>query len=327
MASDWIKLRSGLRRHPKVIAMSRHLSGTVAFRKWWVENMGFSRHEITENVTGASVTSVTSSHIPRVTVCGLADVWAAMNGVVKADGHTPFLALSDLDDIAEIPGFGKAMAQVGWVIVNDDESISFPNFNEFNTPEKERAQPKTPAERAADYRRRKKEAEEAAAKAEPEPVTIVTSRHAEKRREDKSTFSKDDKSSLPSPPKNDGNDLLKFETEDLTSKPKVETEVVELWNSTGFLPKIQTMTAARKAALGKRLKESFFVENWKTAILAMEHSPFLLGQNDRGWKADFDWFLKPGTVTKIMEGKYSTAKPSTLTNSPEFDENYTVVTD
>ena len=33
-------------------------------------------------------------------------------------------------------------------------------------------------------------------------------------------------------------------------------------------------------------------------------SPFCLGAGSRGWKADIDWFLRPDTVTRIMEGKY-----------------------
>jgi len=38
-------------------------------------------------------------------------------------------------------------------------------------------------------------------------------------------------------------------------------------------------------------------------------SPFLLGENDRGWRADIDWFLRPDSVTRILEGKYRTDKP------------------
>jgi hypothetical protein len=33
-------------------------------------------------------------------------------------------------------------------------------------------------------------------------------------------------------------------------------------------------------------------------------SDFLCGKNDRGWRADFDFFIKPETHIKIMEGKY-----------------------
>ena len=36
--------------------------------------------------------------------------------------------------------------------------------------------------------------------------------------------------------------------------------------------------------------------------------PFLVGDNDKGWRADLDWFLRPDSVTKILEGKYTRSK-------------------
>ncbi|OGO86148.1 MAG: hypothetical protein A2Y22_08580 [Clostridiales bacterium GWD2_32_59] len=36
--------------------------------------------------------------------------------------------------------------------------------------------------------------------------------------------------------------------------------------------------------------------------------PFLNGDNDRGWKADFDWLLKETNMLKVLEGKYSSEK-------------------
>jgi hypothetical protein len=40
------------------------------------------------------------------------------------------------------------------------------------------------------------------------------------------------------------------------------------------------------------------------ALNRVAKSSFCRGQNERGWKADIDWFLKPDTLTKILEGKY-----------------------
>lgn len=40
------------------------------------------------------------------------------------------------------------------------------------------------------------------------------------------------------------------------------------------------------------------------AIHALETSPFLRGDNDRGWKADFDFLLQPKSFTKLIEGTY-----------------------
>ena len=40
------------------------------------------------------------------------------------------------------------------------------------------------------------------------------------------------------------------------------------------------------------------------ALDRVRSSSFCRGQNDRGWRADLDWFLRPDTVTKLLEGKY-----------------------
>ena len=33
-------------------------------------------------------------------------------------------------------------------------------------------------------------------------------------------------------------------------------------------------------------------------------SAFCLGSSQSGWRADFDWFLKPSTHLRVMEGRY-----------------------
>jgi hypothetical protein len=57
-----------------------------------------------------------------------------------------------------------------------------------------------------------------------------------------------------------------------------------------------------------RINDEFFAANWKTAMDKISKIPFCMGQNDRGWKASFDWFLTPDAVVKIIEGKYDALK-------------------
>jgi len=173
MAGDWIKMRRGLRHDPKVIAMARELSGRRDFMNWWSDPVRVTCHEhVTEIVTFSNVT--------RVTVCALLDVWASLNNTLGQDGKAPFMCLQDIDDIAEIPGFGDAMRLVGWVLELDDSSLVFPNFSENNSPSKSRSSnAKSDAERAKAYRDKKR--------LEKESLQSVTpSRHVtpEKRRED-----------------------------------------------------------------------------------------------------------------------------------------------
>lgn len=95
-----------------------------------------------------------------------------------------------------------------------------------------------------------------------------------------------------------------------------EDEIFKLWNSFRELQKIAKVSAERKAKAKIRLRDSFFREHWKSAIEKIAKTPFLLGQNDRGWTADIDWFLKPESLTRIVEGKYASTPPTTQANQP-----------
>ena len=64
------------------------------------------------------------------------------------------------------------------------------------------------------------------------------------------------------------------------------------------------MTASRIKSLKARLRDSWWCENWRSALDRGSGSAFLRGANDRGWIIDFEFFLRPDTATKILEGKY-----------------------
>ena len=81
-------------------------------------------------------------------------------------------------------------------------------------------------------------------------------------------------------------------------------EVFDEWNKIQGTTHSLLISTKRRAALEARLKEPFFVANWKSAMVKVSKSPFCLGQGDRGWIATFDWFIKPDSVVRIMEGKY-----------------------
>lgn len=79
-------------------------------------------------------------------------------------------------------------------------------------------------------------------------------------------------------------------------------EILDAWNEA--MGAKARMTKKRRASIKTRLADSWWRDNWQEALLKARGSPFLTGDNDRGWKADLDFFLKPDTVTKISEGKY-----------------------
>ncbi len=86
--------------------------------------------------------------------------------------------------------------------------------------------------------------------------------------------------------------------------PKRLPEVFEAWNEIKGVTHARQMTDNRKKSLRARLADSTWCQNWKPAMSRVAKSAFCTGANDSGWRADIDWFLRPDTVTKVMEGKY-----------------------
>jgi hypothetical protein len=82
---------------------------------------------------------------------------------------------------------------------------------------------------------------------------------------------------------------------------------VELWNAFAKergLPQVQQITKPRTAALNARLPTIGGIDGFKVLLEQIAKCPHLLGHNERGWRCDFDWVLKPNNFVKIMEGNY-----------------------
>jgi uncharacterized protein YdaU (DUF1376 family) len=69
-------------------------------------------------------------------------------------------------------------------------------------------------------------------------------------------------------------------------------------------PEVQKFTPPRRAALSQRIADVGGVDAWMDAITRASSSPLLTGQNNRSWRADFDWLSKAANFTKLMEGNY-----------------------
>jgi len=103
--------------------------------------------------------------------------------------------------------------------------------------------------------------------------------------------------------------------------PAENQDAKDLWNQMAEragLAKVQRLTETRRKALAARLKECDGLEGWKDALAKVEASPFLTGENDRNWKADFDFVVRSAKFTKIMEGSFD-GKRAAIGNSIEQD--------
>jgi uncharacterized protein YoaH (UPF0181 family) len=68
-------------------------------------------------------------------------------------------------------------------------------------------------------------------------------------------------------------------------------------------------TKGRVPALRARLKDAGGLDGFRDALAKARASPFLTGENDRGWRADLDFLLQARSFNKLMEGGYD-AKPN-----------------
>ena len=84
-------------------------------------------------------------------------------------------------------------------------------------------------------------------------------------------------------------------------------EALEAYNGLAAelsLPTITKFSANRRSKLAARLRDCGGIAGWKAALAKIRGSPFCLGDNDRGWKADFDFLLQEQSFIRLMEGRY-----------------------
>lgn len=76
------------------------------------------------------------------------------------------------------------------------------------------------------------------------------------------------------------------------------------------LPKCLKITEKRKVAINKCLKEKINEEVFRQICIKANQSDFLIGENDRNWKADFDFVTRSDKAMQILEGKYENRQKS-----------------
>jgi hypothetical protein len=88
------------------------------------------------------------------------------------------------------------------------------------------------------------------------------------------------------------------------------------------LPQAITATGKRQAGIKSRLAEHG-EEGWRKAVAAVERSSFCRGENNRGWRADIGFMIRPDNFAKLIEGGFdpkgitpigrATSRPMTVT--------------
>ena len=144
MASDWIKMRTDIYRDPKVCMMADNLMQKDGDLAAYVDQNTQNQMNVTRNV------------MRNVTVGALVTVWGVTRHRGERDGDNLILrgcSLAVVDDIADMPGFGEAMASVGWA-EESPQGVVFPRFfGEHNVDPTENSRSKN-AERQKRFRER-----------------------------------------------------------------------------------------------------------------------------------------------------------------------------
>lgn len=147
MAGDWIQMRVWLEKDPRLVAMADVLAVNRQFINW-----------LTDPVRRTCERTAYEHVTPRVTralcVTALLVTW----GTAREQGRrsdddliVDFMDADSLSEITDLPGFGAAMVEVGWLIENEDGSATFPKF--FRQKESPHARLSN-AERQRRYRER-----------------------------------------------------------------------------------------------------------------------------------------------------------------------------
>lgn len=85
-------------------------------------------------------------------------------------------------------------------------------------------------------------------------------------------------------------------------------EILKLYHAVlPELPRVVKLSEKRKTQIKARWMESDktkSLEWWKSFFELVHKTPFLMGENGRGWKADLEFLTRQEPFLKVIEGKY-----------------------
>ncbi|APW38470.1 hypothetical protein RD110_15725 [Rhodoferax koreense] len=319
MAESWIRMRGSLVNNPKVIKMARVLLADAEFMEWFgCDGVTSASRCVTER--HASVTRRHVSVVTRVTVGALVPLWSMVRECASSDETLRDITLFEVDEMAGVPGFGRAMVAVGWLLEQADGSLQFPNFGEHNTITESRStEAKTPAERAREYRERKRKESDSE---HHDSVTLDSSRGVTHASRDAVTQKRDASRDTVTTEKS-----REEKKNTSTSTAKLPTcpndTIVSIYHEVlPELPSVRLMTVKRKRAMatlwswvltskksdGSRRAESAdqAVEWLRNYFERARDNDFLMGRTPRNgehanWQCDIDFLLSEKGMKQVIE--------------------------
>ena len=109
---------------------------------------------------------------------------------------------------------------------------------------------------------------------------------------------------------NDNNDNNDNNIFNIFSNEKIFVPLLQKWNSlSSTVPKVSNLKkdTQRYRMITQRIAD-YGEETVLKAIDNIKDSPFLLGNNNKGWVITFDWFIRPNNFVKVLDGNYINKK-------------------
>ena len=119
-------------------------------------------------------------------------------------------------------------------------------------------------------------------------------------------------------PKNGNN--IKEDSKTSEQKEKIPyAEILKLYNEIcKSLPKALKLSEKRRNIIRKRLHDGYSMDDIKQAFELAEKSPFLRGEINKSFHADFDWIFQSDHILRILENKYKDRnEQNQYTNPPQ----------
>lgn len=272
MAGDWIKMRSDLFTHPKVVRMASALQAD------------------TIRIVG-----------------GLMFVWTLFDAH-SVDGEIDGYTLEAIDGLVRWPGFADAMTKVHW-LVEMGESLVLPEFETHNgASAKRRAQD---SDRKKLVRNLSASQADVCPQSVRKTSALEKRREEDSTKSSKSKALSPPAGVEVTTPSVNGHDLageiiLKPDRKDVPF-----AKIIELYHAMlPMLPKVEKLTDKRRGYIRQRWAEDLpTLDAWKNYFADVAKSRFLTGQaqgiNGRPpFMANLEWLCNPSNFTKVAEGNY-----------------------
>lgn len=106
---------------------------------------------------------------------------------------------------------------------------------------------------------------------------------------------------------------------------KQSEDILKLYNDNCTnLPKARQLSVKRHKQISLLFRRGYSLEDFQKVFENAQNSRFLCGENDRNWKANFDWLIIENNFLKALEGYYENFQTSSPPHKLEHKRSYNI---